>query len=240
MKVKILSMIVLALFLVITPATLAANRGESTKTQDSKEKKFQSTGEYVRDRVRLMNDPDKEKKEKAQEEAIIRLKERGNHAIQMAISRYERVRIQANNSNLTEEEKTKIEEVINAQIQSLADLRIELEATESFEETKAIIKKIRTGFKYSLGLVRQSVKGVYEDRLNNIIEKIQTSYQKISERVDSLEDSELKEALLAELSVANALIVSAQEKISAGNLVGARADLVSAREVLVSVVVKLK
>jgi hypothetical protein len=100
--------------------------------------------------------------------------------------------------------------------------------------------KLKTRFKYSLGLVRQSIKGVYEDRLSNIAEKIQIPYEKILKQVELLSDSDEKDNLLTELSTANSLIVSAQSKIESGELDLAKADLISARAILVSVVTSLK
>ncbi len=239
---KTISALSVAMFvLTMTPAVFAANDREPVRAQVGQNTVVESTGEYIKNRVRtLENETEEGEKTRIREEVVARVKNKAELAIQAAVNRYNKVKNQVQNSNLTDEEKAAVGATIDAQVQALNTLKNEVQVAKSVEEVKNVMTKLKTRFKYSLGLVRQSIKGVYEDRLSNIAEKIQIPYEKILKQVELLSDSDEKDNLLTELSTANSLIVSAQSKIESGELDLAKADLISARAILVSAVTSLK
>jgi hypothetical protein len=228
------------LVLSVSPTAFAVNNKDLARAEVSDSATVESTGDFVKSRARLLEDQTEEgEKTKLREEIVEKVKTKAELAIQAAVNRYNRVRTQVQNSNLTDEEKSAINATLDAQIQALNTLRNEVQVAQDVDEVKNVMTKLKTQYKYSLGLVRQAIKGVYEDRLSNIAEKIQIPYEKLLERVGALQDSGVKTDLLSKLTAVNDLIVSAQDKIIAGELDSAKDDLASARTILVSVVTAL-
>jgi hypothetical protein len=227
------------------PATERANR---VTTQESTEETVdgvdeveeESIGSYVREKVKNLKNENAATRVQVKAEITIKVRERLEKMIQNAVQRYEKVKTQVENSDLTEEEKDVILGQLDEQIAKLNLLAAEVEGVTDVAELKAALQKVRTGYKASLGLVRQSIKGVYEDRLTKISEQIEVPYTKISERVETLEEGDLKEELRQQLAEARGYIDSAMESMEAGNLFEAKEYLVSAKEALKQVVLMLK
>ncbi len=214
---------------------------DSTITSNNEQDdEVESTGEYVKKRNREMENSTDTEKEKKRAEIAERVQEKSMHAMQNAIKRYERVKTQVQNSNLSETEKADIVAKLDTQISSMNALKIQIENAKTYDEVKNIMTQLKTRFKYSLGVVRQSIKGVFEDRLENILEKITTVYTRTSEKVDALPKSETKDDLSASLSQIQDLLVSAKTNIENNNPTQTKKDLTDARELLVNVVKSLK
>lgn len=227
------------------PANERANR---VTTQESTEEtvdgvgeaKEESIGDFVRGKTKNLKNEDAATRVKVKAEITVRVRERLEKMIQNAVQRYEKVKTQVTNSDLTEEEKDVILGQLDKQIAKLNILATEVGDVTDVAELKASLQKVRTGYKASLGLVRQSIRGVYEDRLTKISEQIEVPYTKISERVESLEEGGLKEELRQQLVEARGYIDSAMESMESGNLFEVKEYLVSAKEALKQVVLMLK
>lgn len=200
----------------------------------------ETIGSYVREKIKNLKNENAATRVKVKAEITIRVRERLEKMIQNAVQRYEKVKTQVENSDLTEEEKDVILGQLDEQIAKLNLLATEVEGVTDVAELKAALQKVRTGYKASLGLVRQSIKGVYEDRLTKISEQIEIPYTKLSERVEALEEGDLKVELTQQLAEARGYIDSAMESMESGNLFEAKEYLVSAKEALKQVVLMLK
>jgi hypothetical protein len=119
------------------------------------------------------------------------------------------------------------------------ELKTQVQAAVTVEEVKAVMVQVKTRFKYSLGLVRQEIKGVHTDKLNEIVGKLTSLHEKLTAKVSAMADGEEKTSLDLLLSKAESFIANAKAKITAGNLEDAKEDLESAKETLKEVASKL-
>lgn len=243
MKKLSISLVVVLLALAVVPVFSVVSaqqvRNQAVEVEEDADTSDDTvTGTEEKNRVRVSEDDSNasENAVKSREEATLRIKEKVENAIANAVRRYERVKTQVQNCNLTDEEKTAILEKVEAQITAMNTLENQVKVAETAEEVKNVMTQLRTRFKYSLGVVRQAVKGVYEDRLTNVSEKINSVYEKIEARVEALPDGGEKDDLTALLSEAKVLIDSADAKLAEGDLVGAKEDYIDAHAVLHEIV----
>jgi chemotaxis regulatin CheY-phosphate phosphatase CheZ len=195
---------------------------------------------YVRTQAQEMKKLNEEKKVQKRAEVTARVKERLQFVVQNAIKRYERVITQVNNSNIDEEKKPEIISQIEAQIEKLNALLVELENVNDITELKNVMKQVRASHSASLGLVRQSISGVYEDRLNKVVEKMNIAVERVSGRVEAMEDGERKDYLKTQVAEAQELIGESLTSIESGNLMEAKENLLAARIILIQIVEELR
>lgn len=212
----------------------------ATETESEDSDDSNNLGNYLKNKGQEMKLQNEQKKDQVRAEVTERVKERLQFVIQNAVNRYERVKAQVNNSNLTEEEKLEINNQIDAQIEKLDVLLAELDQIEDIAELKSVMKQVRSGFKISLGVVRQSVKGVYENRLTDVVERINVAFGRVSERVESLEEGDRKELLRERIAVVQELINEAVASIESGNLMEAQENLVLARTELREIIEEIR
>ena len=224
-------------------ATSPNDRSEKVRVQQMSEvveDEEQSIGDYVREKTKNINSENAAKRVQIKAEVTMRVRERLQFMIQNAVKRYERVITQIRNSNLEEDEKEKAIAQIEVQIEKLNLLSEELEEVTDVSQLKAALQKVRTGYKASLGLVRQSIKGVYEDRLTKVVERLEDAHKKLSEQVMTLEENESKEELTLKLDEAQEKINMAKENIEANDLFVAKEYLSEAREILLQILITIK
>jgi hypothetical protein len=183
------------------------------------------TGEYVQTHVKELKEAKEEDKEDIRKDAI---------------KKYEKVKEKVGEAeNITEEKKTEILAKIDAQIASMNELKTQVQAAVTVEEVKAVMIQVKTRFKYSLGLVRQEIKGVHADKLNEIVGKLTNLHEKLTVKVAAMTAGEEKTSLELLLSKGESFIVNAKAKITSGDLEDAKEDLESAKETLKEVASKL-
>ncbi|MDD3481127.1 MAG: hypothetical protein PHW75_02810 [Patescibacteria group bacterium] len=242
MKKLSIAIIAILLGLAFLPVFSTVNaqqvRNQVVEVEEETEDETDTTGTEVKTRVRVSEEDSNasDNATKTREEAIERIKEKAENAIANAVRRYERVKTQVQNCNLTDEEKTQIVEKIDTQITAMNTLTNQVQVAQTADEVKNVMTQLKTRFKFSLGVVRQAVKGVYEDRLTNVSEKINAVYEKIEARVTALPEGDEKDDLVSLLSEAKILIESADAKLAASDLVGAKEDYVDAHAVLHEIV----
>jgi len=243
MNKKLLLIPAFVMILALVPASSSALKSQARVqvVPETEEQETPPEGTNLNNGVKAQVSEDEEIEDvtKNKEEKIERIAQKALHAIDSAIRRYERVRLQVEKSSLKEGQKEQVLATVEAQIQSMNTLRNQVKIAETAEEVKNVMTQLQTKFRYSLGLVRQAVKGVYEDRLENISEKINLVYEKIASKVSELSESDSKDELMALLAEARILIDSADAKLESGDLEGAASDYQSAHSTLHEIVVIL-
>jgi hypothetical protein len=231
----ILPVLVLALFLAV-PVGAARVRsqtgtGEVIGEDGQVGEVVESTKEYIQKRVEEMKAMKEADRAAAKEASLARIKTRVEAMIANAVRRYERVLTQVEKAEgLSEVEKAAVSEKISAQIDAMNTLQGQVAEATTVEELKSIMVQVKSKFKFSLGLVRQAISGVYEDRLGNVAEKLVNVYTKLFEKVSALSDGEEKEELSALLAETQTLLTEAEANIEAGEFVVAKDNLVKAHE----------
>lgn len=210
---------------------------EENRTKEKEEE--QKIGDYVKERTKNIKEKDAAERAKIRAEVTLKIQERLKAVIEKAIKRYEKVKIQIQNSNLSEEEKNKVTVQLDEQIVKLNLLLVEVDGIENVNELRTTIKRVRADFKVSLGLVRQSIKGVLEDRLNEIVEKLERAHTRSSEVVAGLPEGAQKEELKILLKEAETQIEVAKNYINMGSFFEARESLGLARESLSEVALSI-
>jgi uncharacterized protein YqgV (UPF0045/DUF77 family) len=236
-KTKWLTAGLMLTFVLAIPVSAAQMRVQNAKAEeavvatDATEDVTEKTSEYVKSRIEEMKEMKAAAKVTATEAVVERVRARVEAMIQRAVQRYEKVQTQVRTAEgLTSEEKTAIEAKVTAQIEAMNTLRIQVQAADTAEELKNVMTQVKTRFKFSLGLMRQTVSGVFEDRLNVVLTKLTDVYTRLSEKVALLPVGDGKTELSALLAEAQASLSEAKVNIDADDLTSAKEDLLAARD----------
>jgi hypothetical protein len=186
----------IALVALVAPlVAFGVSQGEDNEDKPKKGTEI-GAGEYVENRVKELKEAKDEDKDEIRKDVLTKVKERANKAIANAIKKYEKVKEKVREAeNITEDKKTEIIAKIDAQIASMNELKTQVQAAVTVEEVKAVMVQVKTRFKYSLGLVRQEIKGVHTDKLNEIVGKLTSLHEKLTAKVSAMADGEEKTSL---------------------------------------------
>lgn len=243
-KKKLLLAILALAFVFAVPVYAAQTKNQNANARAAEQAEapvYNGVAGYVRNELESMGTKSASEKEAATEAILERLRERVEAMVQNAIRRYEQVQTQVKNAEgLTDAEKEAVQARIMTQIQAMNTIRTQLREADTVQEMKQVMAQVKTRFKFSLGEVRQAVKGVFKARLEKILTNLTTVYGKLETKVSALSDGDTKTELEALLAEAQASLTSAKTNIEAGELEAAKADLVNAHKVLVEVVGGLK
>lgn len=237
-KYILLSAVLTLLF--VAPAYAAQTQKPSTRAEEARVA-AESVGEYVQSRVQEMKQMRDAEKAAATEKVLERVRDKVRAMIENAVRRYERVEIQVENAKgLTTEEKSEMAEKISAQIEAMNTLKAEVQEAETVTELREVMSQVRSRFKLSLGLVRQAVSGVYEDRLEKVSARLGSVYENLTEKVDELDEGEEKQGLQSILAEAQVALADAEANIAEKEFVLAKQNLTTAHENLKKVAEGLK
>lgn len=234
-KIKYLTLLLALTFVLAIPVSAAQIRVQNAKAEEASTTvstdATEKTSDYVKARIQELKDAKDTAKAELSATLMANIQTRVEAMIQNAVRRYERVQTQIQNAEgLTDAEKAELQTKVTAQIEAMNTLRTQVQAATTTTELKNVMTQVKTRFKLSLGLMRQAVSGVFEDRLNTALTKLTDVYTRLDEKVTALPDGDEKTELSALLAEAQSLLSEAKVNIDGGELETAKENLMDARD----------
>lgn len=240
MFIRFLARIILPFLIslsLVTPAYAFHNRDHrpdfatraAEKVRDARERFEQARENFLRHRGNL-----RDASPAARQEALAKAKQLLTKAIDRAIARIQKLIDRVNNSPvITQERKTELVSQLNAQIDTLNALKVQIEAAQNGEQLRAAVQNGRGTFASVRENIKKVVAAILASHIDKVIDKLASAAGKLSGQIDELEASGVNVSRFeAQLAQANQLLEQAKTQNDAGNYRQARQSVQGARAIL--------
>lgn len=220
----------LAVFMIVVPSLVLAK----SETITSERQQFQ-------EKVAEMKDAKAEVKEQAKAQVLSSAKNLATKSIDRVIVKYQHfIDVVSKLPNISDQNKLEYINKINLEIAKLTAKKTEITAAISVSEVKAVIETVKSQVLGSNGVVKLLVNEIKKSHLENIVTQLDEVVAKLELKIS---DNKTKgsDVLSLEnlLGVAKSEITSASTKIAANDFVGAKNEILAARDSLSDIITGL-
>lgn len=236
---KILVLIATVSVLVLMP--FLAN-GQVQSQDQTQTKTYSEDADGVRERIRNLNQVRETLREQEKEEIGEAAKRVGARLVDNLAKKYTALENRITNITvLSEAQKTALKADIQAEVVKLDGLKVELAAATDIESVKLVTAKIRTQVRTSQGIVKGIVQAIHLNHYANLLERLNTVYDKLAEKITKLKADGTDTATL-EVSLSNVKtqLTAAKASIEDENVDESRAALQEARLSMVKLAKDIK
>lgn len=196
--------------------------------------------EEIKKQVEEMRNKSGEKKEKAKEIVLAKIKQAALKAIDSTINKLNRIKNRVSKMKvISDDQKAELNSKIDARIEVLRSTRGTVEAATTKEEVRAALGESQKEVRSTLEIVKNIVEAIHKTHLENIVERLKKVLEKLETKAKDLEetDGENVDSLITE---ANSAIASANSDISAGNLKEAKENIKRAHKLIRKILSAIK
>lgn len=233
------------LFLIPVPGFTMV-QGENGQVSNTVQRIYQENSvgvkERIRDFVRNREMLKEQIREQERQEIAAVSQKVGNRLLLSLEKKYNALKSRiAKMSVITEQLKNELLAKIEAEVQKIESLRMELAAAKDITEVKAITDRIRVQVKASQQVVKDVVQAIHLSHYQRLYERLSAVYEKLSAKVSTLKEGGKDVALLEELlQKANVKLEEAKTALEAKNIQATRTALQESRLEMVKITKEIK